>query len=107
MNYKRKRGTVMGNVRLEPPPDSFHPDSLYWKRRAIAAIDATNAIIGDEACGQLFDEMWPGETIQEETWRSIYDGVHVIQDNWWKEQVNQQAADHADLDELRTACRNG
>ena len=106
MNYKRKRGTVMGNVRLEPPPDSFHPDSLYWKRRAMSAIEAAAGIIGGDELSGMMDEMWPDDD-DTETWRTIYDGVHVIQDNWWKEQVNQQAADHADLDELRTACRNG
>ena len=106
MKYKRKHGTVMGNGLLEPSPDSFHPDSLYWKRQAISAIEATASIMGVDVLNGEMDKLWPEDDVVD-TWRAIYDGVHIIQDNWWKEQVNRRSADHADLDELRTACRNG
>ena len=106
MKYQRKHGTVMGKGLLEPSPDSFHPDSLYWKRQAMSAVEAAAGIMGGDVLSGMMDEMWPDDD-DTETWRAIYDGIIVIQDNWWKEQVNQRSADHADLDELRTACRNG
>ena len=106
MKYQRKHGTVMGKGLLEPSPDSFHPDSLYWKRQAMSAAEDAAGIMSVGVLSGMMDKMWPDDD-DTETWRSIHDGIIVIQDNWWKEQVNQRSADHADLDELRTACRNG
>lgn len=51
--------------------EDFPPDSKYWKMYAMRAIRQLVEIIGDDAYFQFGDICWPGQTIQELTWRTI------------------------------------
>jgi len=51
--------------------DDFPPDSPYWRRYALGAIDATIDVLGDDAAHELRELVFPNITIQSFTWRTI------------------------------------
>jgi hypothetical protein len=51
--------------------EDFPPDSMYWRRYALGAIDATIDVLGDDAAHELRELVFPNITIQSFTWRTI------------------------------------
>jgi len=47
------------------------PDCRYWELASNREIEALEKVIGPEACSEYEAAVWPGETLQERTWKEI------------------------------------
>ena len=56
---------------IEYEANDFPADSLFWKQAARGSADALAAVVGGERYATWADLVWPGETIQTFSWRSI------------------------------------
>lgn len=55
---------------LQPEPDDFPPDSLYWQMAFKQAREEIADMIGED-CMSLFDQIWPQNTIEEYSWKEL------------------------------------
>jgi len=67
-----------GDRPLVPLRDTLDPDAGHWCERAIALKDAIEIKIGFDAFHAVTDRIFPGETIQEKTWKEIGDAWERI-----------------------------
>ncbi len=64
---------LLGQTGLIHVGDTLDPDADYWSERAIALKDGIEIKIGFPAFHAVVDRIFPGETIQEKTWKEIRD----------------------------------
>ncbi len=83
--------------------DDFPPDSRYWRRYALGAIDAIVGVLGEEKASELRELIFPDITIQSFTWRTI---CEMLEDSLKLARAGEQdleklaAAAHAKLEQL-------
>ena len=53
-------------------PDDYHPDSKYWQLRAHDVQVQLADLLGSSDYRAWADLVWPGATIEEFSWRTIY-----------------------------------
>lgn len=72
------RGTTTETIRrirasIREAEQLLHPDSTYWMRTAENRLGDVLEAVGREGYRTWFELTWPGDLVEECTWREIFE----------------------------------
>jgi hypothetical protein len=57
--------------------DDTSPNAPYWKIEAETELTKLSHKIGKPAYRTWFEQTWPGDAVDRQSWKSIYDTAHA------------------------------